>query len=122
MGAIIEPFLYIIGLLVDIYFKIVVVQVVLFWLIHFKILEPSNKYAQKTVEVLDKLTAPVYKKIGEKIPPISGFDFSPFILLLALLFVSRLIFPFERSDCVASALTAAWLLRKRIKMVWFMKP
>lgn len=39
MGAIIEPFLYIIGLLVDIYFKIVVVQVVLFWLIHFKILE-----------------------------------------------------------------------------------
>ena len=49
MGAIIEPFLYIIGLLVDIYFKIVVVQVVLFWLIHFKILEPSNKYAQKTV-------------------------------------------------------------------------
>lgn len=29
MGAIIEPFLYIIGLLVDIYFKIVVVQVVL---------------------------------------------------------------------------------------------
>ena len=92
MGAIIEPFLYIIGLLVDIYFKIVVVQVVLFWLIHFKILEPANKYALKTVEVLDKLTAPVYKKIGEKIPPISGFDFSPFILLLALLFVSRLIF------------------------------
>ena len=49
MGAIIEPFLYIIGLLVDIYFKIVVVQVVLFWLIHFKILEPTNKYAKKTM-------------------------------------------------------------------------
>lgn len=91
MGALFEPFLYILGLLVDIYFKIVVVQVVLFWLIHFKILEPSNKYAQKTVEVLDKLTAPVYKKISEKIPPISGIDFSPFILMLALLFVSRLI-------------------------------
>ena len=91
MGAIFEPFLYIIGLLVDIYFKIVVVQVVLYWLIHFKVLEPSNKYAQKTVEVLDKLTVPVYKKIGEKIPPIAGFDFSPFILMLALIFVGRLI-------------------------------
>lgn len=91
MGAIFEPFLYVIGLIVDIYFKIVVVQVVLYWLIHFKILEPSNKYAQKTVEVLDKLTVPVYKKIGEKIPAIAGFDFSPFILLLALIFVSRLI-------------------------------
>ncbi len=91
MGAIFEPFLYVIGLLVDIYFKIVVVQVVLYWLIRFKVLEPSNKYAQKTVEVLDKLTVPVYKKIGEKIPPISGFDFSPFILMLALIFVSRLV-------------------------------
>ena len=67
MGAIFEPFLYVIGLLVDIYFKIVVVQVVLYWLMHFKVLEPSNKYALKTVEILDKLTLPVYKKIGEKI-------------------------------------------------------
>lgn len=92
MGALFEPFLYIIGLLVDIYFKIVVVQVVIYWLLHFKILEASNKYAQKTVEILDKLTAPVYKKIGEKVPPIAGFDFSPFILLLVLLFISRLIF------------------------------
>lgn len=91
MGAIFEPFLYVIGLIVDIYFKIVVVQIVLYWLIHFKVLEASNKYAQKTVEILDKLTVPVYKKIGEKIPPLSGFDFSPFILLLALIFVSRLI-------------------------------
>ena len=91
MGAVFEPFLYVIGLIVDIYFKIVVVQVVLYWLIHFKVLEPSNTYAQKTVEILDKLTLPVYKKIGEKIPPISGFDFSPFILLLALIFVSRLV-------------------------------
>ena len=92
MGAIFEPFLYIIGLLVDIYFKIVVVQVVLYWLIHFKVLEPSNKYGQKKVEVLDKLTAPAYKKISEKIPPISGFDFSPFILMLVLLFIGRLVF------------------------------
>ncbi|MBE6445717.1 MAG: YggT family protein [Alphaproteobacteria bacterium] len=91
MGAIFEPFLYVIGLLVDIYFKIVVVQIVLYWLIHFKVLEPSNKYAQKTVELLDKVTLPVYKKIGEKIPPLSGFDFSPFILILVLIFVSRLI-------------------------------
>ena len=91
MGAIFEPFLYVIGLIVDIYFKIVVVQVVLYWLLHFKVLEASNKYAKKTVELLDTLTVPVYKKIGEKIPPVSGFDFSPFILLLVLIFVSRLI-------------------------------
>lgn len=91
MGVIFEPFLYVISILADIYFKVVVVQVALHWLIHFKILEPSNKYAQKTVEVLDNLTIPVYNKIREKVPPFSGFDFSPFILLLVLLFLNRLI-------------------------------
>ena len=90
--VIFDPFLEIIGLIVDIYFKIVVVQVVLFWLVHFKILEPSNKYALKTVELLDKATVPVYDKIKSKIPTVfSGIDFSPFILLLVLYFIIRLI-------------------------------
>ena len=92
MGGIIEPFLYIIAFVIDIYFKIVVVEVVLHWLIHFKVLDVSNKYARKTMEILQALTQPVYKKIGEKIPPFSGVDFSPFILLLVLLFLGRLVF------------------------------
>lgn len=92
MGAIFEPFVYILGLVINLYFKVVVVEVVLHWLIHFRILEPTNKYAKKTMEILEKATQPVYKKISEKIPPISGFDFSPFILLLILVFVGRLIY------------------------------
>ncbi len=90
MGALLEPFFYIINLVVSLYFKVVVVEIVLHWLIYFKILEANNKYAKKTMEILEKATQPVYKKIGEKIPPVSGFDFSPFILLLVLLFISRL--------------------------------
>ena len=58
-----DPIFAILALIVDIYFKIVVVQVVLHWLIHFKVLEVSNKYAQKTVELLDKATSPVYNLI-----------------------------------------------------------
>ena len=73
MGALLEPFFYIIGFVVDIYFKVVVVEIVLHWLIYFKILEANNK-------------------IGEKIPPVSGFDFSPLILLLILLFIGRLVY------------------------------
>lgn len=94
MGALFEPFLYIIGLIVSLYFKIVVVEIVLHWLIHFKILEPTNKYAVKTMELLEKATHPVYDKIKEKIPAVvvSNFDFSPFVLLLILLFINRLIF------------------------------
>ncbi len=90
--GIFEPFLYVIGLLVSLYLKVVVVQIVLYWLIRFKILEADNKYSQKTMEILDKVTQPVYKKIGEKIPPFNGIDFSPFILVLALIFLGRLIY------------------------------
>ena len=89
---ILDPIFAILGLIVDIYFKIVVVQVVLFWLIHFKVLEPSNKYAQKTVELLDKATTPVYNLIKSKVKTVySNIDFAPFALLLALYFVSRVI-------------------------------
>lgn len=87
-----EPILWLLELIVDIYFKIVVVQIVLYWLIHFKVLEPSNKYAQKTVELLDKATTPVYEKIKSKIPTVySNIDFAPFILLVALYFVLQII-------------------------------
>ena len=92
MGALFEPFLYIIGIIVDAYFKIVVVEVVLHWLIHFKVLEVSNKYAKKVMEFLEIATHPVYEKIRAKLPPIGGFDISPFVLMLALLFVERVVY------------------------------
>ena len=89
---ILDPIFEILAIIIDIYFKIVVVQVVLTWLIHFKVLEVSNKYAQKTVELLDKATSPAYNLIKSKIKTVySNIDFSPFILLLALYFVSRII-------------------------------
>ena len=93
MAAILDPFLYIIGLVINIYFKIVIIEVILHWLIHFGIVSVTNKYAAKTMEVLEKVTHPVYKRIREKMPVVfSGFDFSPFVLMLALLFVNRLIY------------------------------
>ena len=88
-----DPFLEVLGFIVDIYFKIVVVQVVLYWLIHFKVLEPSNKYAQKTVDLLDAVTIPVYNKIKSKIPTVvAEIDFAPFGVLLILYFISRVIY------------------------------
>ena len=82
MGALLEPFFYIIALVVDIYFKVVVVEVVLHWLIHFKILEADNKYAKKTMEILEKATEPVYAKIRSKIPPFPVLTFPPLFFCL----------------------------------------
>jgi len=92
MGILLVPFFDTIALVIDIYFKIVVVEVVLHWLIHFKIITIGNKYAEKFMEILNKITQPVYKKIREKIPPFADFDASPFILLLVLFFIARLVY------------------------------
>jgi YggT family protein len=92
MGMLLVPFFDTLALVVDLYFKVVVVEVILFWLIHFKILTITNAYAQKFMDILKMLTEPVYKKIRAKVPPFADFDASPFILLLALFFVARLIY------------------------------
>ncbi|MFV0627510.1 MAG: YggT family protein [Alphaproteobacteria bacterium] len=84
-----EPFFYIIGLICDIYFNIVVVQVVLSWLVHFKVLKIDNTFTHKTMDFFNKVTEPVYAKIRQKIPAVNGLDFSPLLLLLVLQFLSR---------------------------------
>jgi len=91
MGALLEPFVWLLAVLVNVYFMIVLAEVVLHWLIHFKVVDAKNKYVQAAVEFLTKVTAPVYKKIKEKVPAFSGFDFSPFILMLALLLLGRIL-------------------------------
>ncbi len=92
MGALLEPFVWMLGIIVDIYFPVVLAEVAVHWLIHFKILDVKSVYVAKAVEILTKVTQPVYKKISEKVPAFSGVDFSPFILLMALLFLSRFIY------------------------------
>ena len=89
MSVILDPLFYVLTCLMNIYFIVVVFQVALHWLIHFNILAADNKYSQKLVEVLNALTEPVYAKIRSKIPPLAGFDVSPFILLIFLLFLNR---------------------------------
>jgi YggT family protein len=89
MGMLFVPFLDTLALIVDIYFKIVFVEIVLFWLLHFKLISVNNKYAQKFMDILKRLTEPVYSKIRSKIPPFADFDASPLVVLLARFFVTR---------------------------------
>ena len=89
MAALFEPFVWMLGIVVNIYFTVVLAEVVLHWL---GIVDVKNVYVAKISELLAKATGPVYKKISEKVPAVSGFDFSPFILLLVLLFLGRFIY------------------------------
>ncbi len=95
MGAILEPFVWMLGIVVNIYSIIVFADVALHWLTRFKIVDAQKPNVAKITEILTRLTAPVYKKIAEKVPPFSGIDFSPLILLLLLLFIGRILYRFD---------------------------
>lgn len=87
-----EPFFYIAQIIVDTYTTMVIVQLVLHWLIYFKILKNNTTITKKIMEFLYLITEPVYKRISKKIKPIGAFDISPIVLILALTFASRLLF------------------------------
>ena len=92
IGLILMPFLDILGLLSNLYFKVVVVDVVLYWLLQYKLITVHNKYAEKFMSILRMLTEPVYKFIRKRIPPISGIDVAPYVLLLVIYFIGSFIF------------------------------
>lgn len=91
MGSLLIPVLDVLGFIVNIYFKIVVVDVVLYWMIRYNLVTIHNKYAEKMVEFLKKFTEPAYKLIGKKVPPVSGIDISPYILLLIIFLTGSII-------------------------------
>tara|TARA_B000000460_G_C21255976_1_gene281194 strand:- start:62 stop:289 length:228 start_codon:yes stop_codon:yes gene_type:complete len=62
--------------IIDLYSLVVFVAVVLSWLQ----LPASNPIAR----IVDTLTEPALKPIRRALPPVSGIDFSPFVLLLGL--------------------------------------
>ncbi len=91
IGLFLMPLLDILGFVIDLYFKIVVVDIVIYWLLHYKLMTVHNKYAEKFMEILKNITEPVYKKIREKVPPVSGYDVAPYVLLLIIAFIGSFI-------------------------------
>lgn len=91
VGLFILPLLDILGVLVSLYFKIVAVDIVLYWMLKYKLLTVHNKYAEKFMSILKILTEPVYKKVRQKVPPVSGYDIAPYVLLLVVLFIGSFI-------------------------------
>ena len=69
--------------LIDLYILAVIVRVVLSW-INFN---PHNPF----VKVLIQITEPVLSKIRQVIPPFSGIDLSPMILIFGLYILRNLL-------------------------------
>ena len=81
---------------VSLYIWILFFSVIASWLIHFNVINTSNRIVYMIVDALYKLTEPALRPIRRLLPNMGGLDLSPVVLILLLYFIRDLIFDVAR--------------------------
>jgi len=87
-----NPFLWLIDTIIDIYIWILIASAVLSWLIAFNVVNTRNPIVNNIGEFLYRVTEPVLRPIRNLLPNLGGIDVSPVILIILLLFLKQFIF------------------------------
>jgi YggT family protein len=86
-----NPFLWLVLTLINIYFWIIIIMVVMSWLVAFNVVNPTNSFVRQVRYALFRLTEPALAPIRRFMPDLGGIDLSPMVLLIGLLFLERLV-------------------------------
>ncbi len=87
-----NPFLWLIDTVINIYIWILIAAAVLSWLIAFNVVNTRNQIVSGVAEFLYRVTEPALRPIRNMLPSLGGLDISPVILIIGLLFLRQLIF------------------------------
>ena len=83
--------LLLISVVINIFVWIIIIQVVLSWLVAFKVINMHNQFVYTVSNALYRLTEPVLRPIRRFLPDLGGIDISPVVLILLLYFAQNLI-------------------------------
>lgn len=86
-----NPFLWLILTVLDVYFWFVIAMVVMSWLIGFNVINIQNPFVRQVQYVLYRVTEPLLGPIRRFMPDLGGVDLSPMVLLIGVIFLQRLI-------------------------------
>jgi YggT family protein len=84
MGPFLVPVIRIIIEILNIYWWIVIVSVITSWLVTLGVLTMANHVVRGVLDVLYRLTEPVYRPFRRFIPNFGGLDLTPLIVLLLI--------------------------------------
>ncbi|WP_375456023.1 YggT family protein [uncultured Methylobacterium sp.] len=84
--------------IVQLFIYVLIASAILSWLVAFNVVNVRNPIVAQVGEVLYRITEPVLRPIRNLLPNLGGVDISPIILILLLLFVSRLLHEFVPAD------------------------
>jgi YggT family protein len=84
MGAFLAPIIWLVIQILDIYKWVVIISVVTSWLLALGVLTTANHVVRGVLDVLYRLTEPVYRPFRRFIPNFGGLDLTPLIVLLII--------------------------------------
>jgi YggT family protein len=91
MYTAVNPVIWLILTLLDIYSWIVLAAVVMSWLLAFNVVNYHNNIVRGVVRFLDVLTEPVFRQVRRILPSIGGLDLSPIVVFIAIIFLQKLV-------------------------------
>ena len=88
-----NPIVFLLFMLLDLYWWVVIAAVVASWLVAFNVINTHNPFASSVLRVLYALTEPVFRPLRKILPAIGGLDLSPLIVLLAITWIRYSVLP-----------------------------
>lgn len=82
-----NPLIELILILLNLYWWVVIIAVIVSWLIAFNVINTYNNFVRTLLRALEALTEPVFRRVRKVVPPMGGLDFSPLIVLLVIWFL-----------------------------------
>jgi YggT family protein len=80
----------IINMILQVLVWVIIAQVIISWLVAFNVINTQSNFVRTVLDVLDRLTAPLYRPIRKILPDFGGIDFSPIVLILAIQILRKL--------------------------------
>ena len=80
----------IIDMILQVLVWVIIAQVIISWLVAFNVINTQSNFVRTVLDVLDRLTAPLYRPIRKILPDFGAIDFSPIVLILAIQILRKL--------------------------------
>ena len=91
-----QSLFYLLIQILDLYWWIVIINVIISWLIGFNVLNTQNRFVFMIFDFTNQLTNPILNIIRNFFPNFGTIDVSPVVLLLALWFIKSLMYEYLR--------------------------
>lgn len=91
MDIILIPLIQVTFIALDLYLWAIIISVVLSWLVAFNVINTHNRFVHMIGSALHAITEPALRRIRAFLPAMGGIDFSPVLLILAIIFVQEVL-------------------------------